>query len=695
MIDAETLSIENSEEEKEIENKIEDFKIFILNLNENTYELILEYWPKEKIIVELRQINILSYFKYKKVYMYEDLLKIFKLNKEDKKDILSLFNYLIIEIIPKIKKESKEGKKIKLFLDNKDIYLDLYEEKIQEKELFRFYYYKKCFGKMDIQIQNLNKELKEIKESLNKKINNLNEYNILLKKEKEDMEKNTQLKLDEMIELIIENKKDITKLNEDNINNENNIKNIFKENENNEVNLNNFIYEFNKTNIQYSNNIEEIKKSIALNKKNFDENKKSMDENKKNIEENKKKIKDINKKIGKNIKQFEVINNNIEKIGKNNENNKKNLECLSKKIEKNKKGIEDNKKDIKKLQIFNKNNNEDNKNNNEDNKNNILNDNKKKEENKLTIETKQKFIKKEIKNKKGAPMNLTPIKERENRSNKNKNNSKHVLTSKNTEKEKKKTKSKMKKKDINEPSKKKPEIKEKNNLNINNKIKKNLLKRLQSQNFFFVEREKKEEIKNAKNNEIIELKMFEKFNKKVNNDIYLTEENYEKVKEENAKRKKHYKNHLNDLKIYSNKYYETKRSHTTSKIKTIKEELNENIKSKSVNTPQISRKQSLELTKSQSTKASLKKEWKNNINIIKNFSLKSSNYLGYSVYITEHKHKLIYTDYLGKSLNYGKKDWLCAICGNKYNYDLNNFYCDLCEYDVCENCYEKKKQVFN
>ena len=218
MIEAETLSIENSEEEKEIENKIEDFKIFILDLNENTYELILEYWPKEKIIVELRQINILSYFKYKKVYMYEDLLKIFKLNKEDKKDILSLFNYLDIEIIPKIKTVSKEGKKIKLLLDNKDIYLDLYEEKIQEKELFRFYYYKKCFGKMDLKIQNLNKELKEIKESLNKKINNLNEYNILLKKEKEDMEKNTQLNLDEMIELIIENKKDITKLNEDNIN---------------------------------------------------------------------------------------------------------------------------------------------------------------------------------------------------------------------------------------------------------------------------------------------------------------------------------------------------------------------------------------------------------------------------------------------------------------------------------------------
>ena len=211
MIEAETLSIENSEEEKEIENKIEDFKIFILDLNENTYELILEYWPKEKIIVELRQINILSYFKYKKLYMYEDLLKKFKLNKEDKKDILSLFNYLDIEIIPKIKTVSKEGRKIKLLLDNKDIYLDLYEEKMQEKELFRFYYYKKCFGKMDIQIQNLNKELKETKESLNKKINNLNEYNILLKKEKEDMEKNTQLNLDEMIELIIENKKDITK----------------------------------------------------------------------------------------------------------------------------------------------------------------------------------------------------------------------------------------------------------------------------------------------------------------------------------------------------------------------------------------------------------------------------------------------------------------------------------------------------
>ena len=688
----ETISIEFQKEEKEI--KIEDFKIFILVLNDNTYELILEYWSNEKIIIKLRQINILSYYIYTKVYKYDDLLVKFKLNKEDKKDILSLFNYLDKEIIPKIKTISKEQKTIKLLFDNN--YLDLYEEKIPEKEMLIFYYYKKCFGKMDLKIQSLNKELKELKESLNSKINNLNEYNILLKKEKDDMEKN----INEITKQIEENKNNICKIKEDNKNNINNVEQLFKDNYLNKLFIKNLSNKFQKEKIQNSNNIEENKKRINENKKNIDENKKSIDDNKKNLDENKKdiyenkkKIKDINKKLGKNIKLFEEINKNIQVSINKSENNKKILDCFNKIQEKNIKGIEDNKKNIKKLmKMFNE---------NEDNKNNKEEGNKKKEEKKLTIQTNEKYIKKEIKKKKGELNILTPLKERENRFNKNKIIHKNLLTSKNQEKDKNQIKSKIKSKNKNiNSSKNNPEIKEKNNknnFNNNNNIKNNSLKRrTKSEARFFTQRENKEENKKLEINDFCKFKLFEKFKQNVkDNMICKTEENYEEVKDLNEKRKKFYKKHLIELKSYYINYYQIKRSHSSlNKNIILEEESQKYIKSNSVNIHKIKKEQSLDLTKSQSTKVSLKQEWKTNINTINNFSLKSSIYnLGYSGNISEHKHRLIYTDYLGKSLKYGKKNWSCGICENKFNYDINNFYCDICEYDVCRDCFEKK-QIF-
>ena len=89
------------------------------------------------------------------------------------------------------------------------------------------------------------------------------------------------------------------------------------------------------------------------------------------------------------------------------------------------------------------------------------------------------------------------------------------------------------------------------------------------------------------------------------------------------------------------------------------------------------------------------KGWKNNINIINNYKLKSSKYvLGDIGYVFGHHHKLIYTDYLGKSPNYGKGNWYCDICGVTNKYDVTNFYCDDCGYDVCDACYEKNKKFY-
>ena len=87
--------------------------------------------------------------------------------------------------------------------------------------------------------------------------------------------------------------------------------------------------------------------------------------------------------------------------------------------------------------------------------------------------------------------------------------------------------------------------------------------------------------------------------------------------------------------------------------------------------------------------------WKNILNIINKISNKVEKYIiGDEGYIIGHKHILFYTDYLGKSPNYGKGNWYCDICGKTNKYDVTNFYCDICGFDVCDACYEKNKRIY-
>jgi len=85
------------------------------------------------------------------------------------------------------------------------------------------------------------------------------------------------------------------------------------------------------------------------------------------------------------------------------------------------------------------------------------------------------------------------------------------------------------------------------------------------------------------------------------------------------------------------------------------------------------------------------KGW-NNIFSIRN-TYKAEKYsIGDEGYVSLHIHKLIYTDYLGKSPNYGTGNWYCDICGKSFKYNVENFYCDICGYDLCDVCYEKNKK---
>ncbi len=85
------------------------------------------------------------------------------------------------------------------------------------------------------------------------------------------------------------------------------------------------------------------------------------------------------------------------------------------------------------------------------------------------------------------------------------------------------------------------------------------------------------------------------------------------------------------------------------------------------------------------------KGWKNTVSIMNQKVERYS--IGDEGFIIGHKHILFYTDYLGKSPNYGKGNWYCDICGKTNKYDVTNFYCDLCGFDVCDSCYEKNKKL--
>jgi hypothetical protein len=51
-----------------------------------------------------------------------------------------------------------------------------------------------------------------------------------------------------------------------------------------------------------------------------------------------------------------------------------------------------------------------------------------------------------------------------------------------------------------------------------------------------------------------------------------------------------------------------------------------------------------------------------------------------------HKHRLIYC-----MTSRGRKltSWTCNECYNSYEFDDWSFYCSLCDYDLCYNCYSK------
>ena len=60
-------------------------------------------------------------------------------------------------------------------------------------------------------------------------------------------------------------------------------------------------------------------------------------------------------------------------------------------------------------------------------------------------------------------------------------------------------------------------------------------------------------------------------------------------------------------------------------------------------------------------------------------------------YVYTHPHPLSFSDYLTKPDDYGKKGWICDECKTMFAYNIANFCCKKCCYDICDNCYNKNK----
>ena len=70
-----------------------------------------------------------------------------------------------------------------------------------------------------------------------------------------------------------------------------------------------------------------------------------------------------------------------------------------------------------------------------------------------------------------------------------------------------------------------------------------------------------------------------------------------------------------------------------------------------------------------------------NINKSENNNLKSTPY---------HEHSLKMTSWNNKNLKAYINGWICNICRNKFNKTVDNFYCRVCNFDLCELCVKKK-----
>ena len=95
---------------------------------------------------------------------------------------------------------------------------------------------------------------------------------------------------------------------------------------------------------------------------------------------------------------------------------------------------------------------------------------------------------------------------------------------------------------------------------------------------------------------------------------------------------------------------------------------------------------SLNMEKIESLKEEDIKGWEN-ISKIKYIYKERKLELGETTRLSVHHHELIYSDNGMKG--YGGSGWICDICRKSYFSYVNNFFCPICGWDICDVCYNK------
>ena len=164
---------------KNYQKKIIESKKYELNCEENTYSLLMEIYSDDMIYFKLRKSKNFSLYHYMNKYDYNEITKLFLLQKEHYIDLSKIFHFFDLALTKKkIKLEHNKEKNLMILKLNKildfdeiECKLELNEEKLQKEEMFNL----------------LLDEINEIKNKNNKKGNQENNeiINELFKKNKE------------------------------------------------------------------------------------------------------------------------------------------------------------------------------------------------------------------------------------------------------------------------------------------------------------------------------------------------------------------------------------------------------------------------------------------------------------------------------------------------------------------------------
>jgi hypothetical protein len=72
------------------------------------------------------------------------------------------------------------------------------------------------------------------------------------------------------------------------------------------------------------------------------------------------------------------------------------------------------------------------------------------------------------------------------------------------------------------------------------------------------------------------------------------------------------------------------------------------------------------------------------------WELKLSRYIIYL--IRSHDHHLKYVNYKDKKSSAYSGGWICNTCSKRFSANVDNLYCGICNFDICQDCFIRENQ---